>query len=136
MSRVRYEVLRFLVAGAVNTIVSYAVYLALLPFLSYILAYTICYVVGIALSYLLSVRFVFRVRSSIRRMLLFPLIYLLQYALGVVVLRIAVADFDVPPRFALLASIAVTIPVTFLLSRLLLRRPLPDAPTNPETRNG
>src|SRR5262249_29723900 len=37
---------RFLVAGAVNTLASYAIYFALLQFIPYLAAYTIAYLIG------------------------------------------------------------------------------------------
>ena len=118
---IRREALRFLLSGAINTGATYVIYLALLPLLHYTAAYTIAYVTGIVLAYSLNTRFVFRVRHTARRLALFPLVYVVQYLLGVVALRVAIGTFDVPQKLALLASIAVTIPLTFLLSRLILK---------------
>jgi putative flippase GtrA len=121
-SPLHHEALRFLVAGAINTAATYLLYLALLPLLNYTLAYTITYIGGIALAYLLSTKYVFQVRRSARGLALFPLVYVAQYLAGVLVLRVAVETFAVPQKFALLFSIAATIPMTFLLSRWLLKR--------------
>ena len=118
---IRREALRFLIAGAVNTVVTYALYLVLLPLLNYTIAYTIAYVAGIALAYALNTRYVFQVQRNARGMALFPLVYVVQYLLGVVTLRLTVGEFGVPQEFALLASIAVTVPATFLLSRFVLK---------------
>jgi putative flippase GtrA len=121
-SSVHHEALRFLVAGAINTAVTYLLYLALLLLLNYTLAYTITYIAGIALAYLISTKYVFQVGRSARGLALFPLIYIAQYLVGVFVLHVAVETFAVPQQFALLFSIAVTLPMTFLLSRWLLKR--------------
>jgi putative flippase GtrA len=120
-SPVHHEALRFLVAGAINTLVSYALYLGLLTVLSYTLAYTITYVAGIGLSYLLNQRYVFRVPANMLGAVLFPLVYLFQYLVGVWVLRVAVDGFAISARLALIASIIATIPLTFLLSRTILK---------------
>jgi putative flippase GtrA len=120
--RLRHQALRFLIAGAVNTAVTYAIYLGLLPFLSYALAYTIAYVCGIVIAYWLNTAFVFRVSRTLAGMASFPLVYLVQYLLGILILGIAVRTFDIPRQAALLASIVVTIPVTFVFSRWLLHR--------------
>jgi putative flippase GtrA len=117
---VRREGLRFLVAGAVNTAMTYALYLLLLNWLDYTFAYTIAYVAGIVLSYALNTRFVFQVAPTLRGFAAFPLVYLAQYLAGALILNLAVRGFGVPQRFALLASIVVTVPLTFALSRLLL----------------
>ncbi len=119
---IRREALRFLIAGAVNTATTYAVYLALLLWLHYTLAYTIAYVAGIALAYWLSTWYVFKVRRSKRGMLLFPLVYVIQYLVGVATLQLAVKILSIPQQYALLVSIAVTVPITFVLSRLVLKR--------------
>lgn len=115
------EALRFLISGAINTAATYAIYLALWPLLGYSIAYSIAYVIGIVLAYVLGTRFVFRVPQNMRGMLLFPLVYIVQYLIGIITLHIAVREFDVPQKFALLASIAVCIPVTYLLSRFVLK---------------
>jgi putative flippase GtrA len=120
--QIRGEALRFIVIGAINTVATYALYLVLLPQAGYKLAYTAAYVVGIVFAYLLNTRFVFRVRRTLASFTLFPLVYLVQYALGIATLYVAVTLFNVPERFALIASIVVTIPITFLLSRLVLKR--------------
>ncbi len=114
------EAVRFLIVGGLNTALTYALYLALLPLLDYMVAYTATYVIGIGLAYLLNTRFVFRVRPSMRTALAFPLVYLAQYVVGVIVLNAAIGLFDMPKPYAMLAVIAVTVPLTFLLSRLSL----------------
>ena len=43
------SLLRFLVSGAANTLASYALYLLLLRFISYLWAYSLAYAAGIAL---------------------------------------------------------------------------------------
>jgi len=88
--RLRHQALRFLIAGAINTAATYAIYLALLPLLDYTLAYTIAYVTGIVISYLLSTSFVFRVSRTAANMATFPLVYVVQYLLGVATLLLVV----------------------------------------------
>lgn len=132
MKIVAAQALRFLISGAINTGATYAVYLGLLPYMEYQSAYGVAFVSGIALSYLLNVRFVFRVRPNWRSALLFPLVYVIQYLVGLAVLQIAVEHFSIPREYALLTSIAVSIPLTFLLTRTLLHRKAP-APALPDT---
>jgi len=125
--RLRHQALRFLIAGALNTMAPYAIYLALLPLLDYTLAYTIAYLTGIVISYFLSTAFVFRVTRTSTNMMPFPLVYVVQYLLGALVLNLAVRWIGIPDKFALIASIVVTIPVTFFLSRALLHRGAPKS---------
>jgi putative flippase GtrA len=118
---IRHEAMRFLIAGVTNTSATYVIYLTLLPMLSYTAAYTIAYVIGIALAYALNTWFVFRVPRNVRGMLLFPLVYIVQYLIGVGTLNIAAHAFGVPQKFALLPSLAVSIPVTYIISRYVLK---------------
>ena len=117
------EALRFLVAGGINTIVAYATYLALLHWMRYEVAYAIGYTVGIIVSYVLNALFVFRQPMHARSATCFPLVYVAQFVAGLLLLRIAVEGLGIPRWLALAASIAVTMPMTFLLSRWIIRRP-------------
>lgn len=116
------QAVRFLLFGGLNTAVTYAIYLLLLPTLDYVKAYGIAYVAGILISYGLNVRFVFRVVPSLRTLVLYPLVYLAQYIFGLFVLFVAVEKLFIPREYALLVSIALSIPLTFFLSRMLLLR--------------
>ena len=116
------EFARFLLAGATNTLLSYLLYLFLLEFLVYLLAYSIAYCIGIALSYFLNVYFVFKQRASLTSFVKFPIVYAVQYGLGVLILWLLVDGAGMAPAIAMIGVIAVTIPVTFLASRLVLTR--------------
>ena len=81
---------RFLVAGAVNTVASYAIFLVLLQFMPYLAAYTIAYVIGVGISYVLLTSFVFRTPRRVATALRFPLVYVAQYLTGSVVIVLLV----------------------------------------------
>lgn len=114
---------RFLLSGAFNTAVTYALYLVLLRIAPYRVSYTISYVAGIVLAYELNRAFVFRTGRSVRSALATPLIYLLQYLLGLAIVTVSISRFEIEPRFAPLLSVAITVPVTFVLVRYAFRRP-------------
>ena len=115
------EFARFLAAGVVNTGVSYAIYLLLLTILPYLAAYTIAYVAGIAISYLLLTRFVFRTDRRLVTAVRFPLVYIAQYLTGSAVIVLLVETLGVRASIAAIVAIIVSIPVTFVLSRIVLR---------------
>lgn len=110
---------RFLMSGCVNTAITYALYLTLIQFLSYKVSYTISFVAGILLAYCLSRFFVFRVKAGLSAVTLFPLIYLVQYLLGLGVVTLSVDTLNWDKALAPLASIALTVPITFFLSHLV-----------------
>ena len=116
-----HEFTRFLIAGAVNTILSYVVYLLLLAIVPYLVAYTISYVVGIAISYLLLTRFVFKTERRLATAMRFPLVYLVQYLMSSALIVLLVETMDVRASIAAIIAIAVSIPITFVLSRGVLR---------------
>jgi putative flippase GtrA len=121
---------RFLVAGAINTACTFALYWLLLPTLGYGPAYTISFVAGIILSYVLNSVFVFRTRVSLKTAAIFPSVYLVQYLLGLLVLWAWVDVFGLPAAWGVFATVAISLPVTFVMSRWIL------APRNsgPEAR--
>lgn len=119
--KVRFEFLRFLIGGALNTALTWSLYLALLHWLPYLWAYTGSYVAGIVLSLVVNARFVFGTRVTLRTVVLYPGVYLVQYAVGVVVVAAAVRWCGIPEAYAPIAAVVVTVPVTFLLSRCVLR---------------
>ncbi|HEV8500226.1 MAG TPA: GtrA family protein [Casimicrobiaceae bacterium] len=110
---------RFVAAGAVNTAATYAAYLALLQIAAYRVAFTLAFVAGILLSYALNARFVFRRPASWRSAWRFPLIYLLQYALGLALVSVCVEWLQAPTWFAPLMALVVTVPLTYLAMRKL-----------------
>lgn len=104
-----------------NTGLTYLAYLALLHWLTYRWAYSLTYVGGILLSFVLNSRFVFRVPLRRRNLLLYPVVYLVQYILGYAVLYAAVDLAGIAPWLGPAFVLAVTVPVSFLLSRWVLR---------------
>lgn len=97
---------------------TYLLYLALLQIVSYQISYTISYVIGVVFSYLLSRHFVFRTHQGGKTILLFPLVYVAQYAVGLLLLWLWADVAGLPTQFGPLAVIIVTVPMTYVLSRI------------------
>jgi len=116
------ELIRFIAAGALNTVSTYGLYVGLSFALPYLAAYSVAYATGIVVSYVLNARFVFRQPLSLRQFTRFPLVYLLQYGIGALVLRLAVHNFSMDSRLAFMVSLSMSVPMTFLASRWLLSR--------------
>jgi putative flippase GtrA len=115
------EFARFLIVGGANTLAAYAVYLLLLHWMRYEFAYAIGYVVGIGVAYALSTTFVFRRPMRKRSAARFPLVYAVQFLISLGLLRLAVEVFSVPQWLALAVSVVLTVPITFVLSRWIVR---------------
>lgn len=115
------EFLRFLVSGGLNTLFTYLIYLLLLTLLDYRVAYTFSYIFGIFVSYGLNVRFVFRQKVTFKSFIQFPLVYLLQYLINLVLLYILVDHLHISKIIVPIISVLITIPISFLLSKIIIK---------------
>jgi len=113
---------RFMVSGAANTLVTYLLYLLLLAVLGHRMAYSVAFASGIVLAYCFGRGFVFKTHAGWRSVLSMPLIYLLQFGVGLLIVELWVAFWDLPAALAPLAAIAVTLPCTYILSRWAFAR--------------
>jgi putative flippase GtrA len=121
------EFIRYLAVGAFNTGLGQLGYWLLLPFMAYEWAFTITYVLGIVLSYVLNALIVFRQPLSWRKLVQFPIVYAVQWAAGLVFLAIAIRLLGISETIAPLLWIALSVPLTFAISRLILRPKTPGA---------
>ncbi len=116
---VKSRFFRFLVSGGLNTVITFGLYLALLKIISYQASYTIAYLTGIVISYLLNRFFVFKSHRNIQSILLFPLIYIVQYSFGMCVLWLWVERMGLSEAVGSFIAIVLSIPVTFILTRFI-----------------
>ena len=111
----------FGLVGAANTMATYAIYAVLLLLFPYKIAYSLAYASGILISYCLNSRLVFREPVSLLKFIKYPIVYVVQYILGIVVLYVAIDILDFNQWLAPLVVIAISLPVTFVLSRLIIK---------------
>lgn len=117
----RNEFFKFIFFGGINTVLSYAIYVVLLLFLIYPVAYSLAYFLGIFISYYLNSRFVFKRDVRLVKAFQYPLVYLVQYLLGVSLLSVLIEIFSLNKFIAPALVIMITIPVTFFLSRFIIK---------------
>ncbi len=131
--RVTRQHLAFLVVGAINTVVGYAVYgvlatwvLAEVPF-GYLIALVASYVVGIGVAFVLYRRFVFHVSGNVLVDLVrFVGVYVVAIVVNFVLLPVLVELVGLPPLLAQILVIAVTTVMSFFGHReISFRRPAP-----------
>src|SRR4051812_11254766 len=82
--------LLFLFVGGFNTLITYLIYLFLMLYFQYNLAYGIAYVIGIFSSYLMNSLVVFKEKLSLKKVVLFPIVYLFQFFVSLVLLYVFV----------------------------------------------
>lgn len=119
--RIKSEFFRFLLVGGLNTGVTYVLFIILQYFMRHQLAYTLVYILGILLSYWLNSVFVFHQNISLKKALQYPLVYLIQYLIGVLVLTLLVDWIHFNAILAAPIAIVSAIPVTFVLSRTIIK---------------
>jgi len=121
MKFINKEFIRFLVVGLINTISTYLIYLLLLFALSYDISYTLSYLAGIVISYYLNSYYVFKEKISIKKFLKYPIVYVVQYVINLLGLYILVEYLNIPKEVVPLIVIILSIPITYLLSKLIIR---------------
>lgn len=119
---------RFLISGAINTAISFAIYAALLTLLPYAWAYACAYFGGIALSWLMYRHFVFRQPGRKGSLLWVALVYAVLYLVGATLVTLWCDALRLPPLLAPLFSLCVQVPLGYGLNRLIFiarRQPPP-----------
>ncbi|MFE3882996.1 GtrA family protein [Streptomyces lydicus] len=114
------QVMRFAMVGAVNTVTFYSSYLALHPWLPYVLAYTAAFTLSMVGSFFLNTYFTYRTRPTWRKFLTFPLTNLTNFILTGTGTILLVNWLHVSSRLAPLPAAVAAIPITFLVSRRIL----------------
>ena len=122
MKSIRGEAVRFVVFGGINTVLTYAIYRCILFAAPYGVAYSLAYVIGVLSAYYFNSRYVFRTSMSVKRLLKYPVVYIVQYGLGIGLLYVLVDVSGVSDKIAPLVVIALTVPATFMMSRVIILR--------------
>ena len=115
------QVLRFIAAGAANTLVSLMVYQAALFAVGYTLSYGIAYVSGLLFAWYAYSRHVFKAAPSAARLAAFVAFYMASLAVGACLNAGFVEWLGLRPRLAIFATVATMLPVNYLGSKWCLR---------------
>jgi putative flippase GtrA len=125
---------RFLASGGFNTLATWLLYVALLPWLKYRVSYTLAYASGIALAYVMNRYLVFRRPGGRAGPLLVTFIYAGQYLLGLALVVVWVRWLRGPVALAPLFAVALTLPVTYVLNRRVFSGEHDQGRTRPSLR--
>jgi len=115
------EYVSFLLCGAANTGLTYALYALFLFFVPYKLSYSLAYVCGIVISYYLNSKFVFKQPVTLAKFLKYPAVYIVQYGLGIIILYVCIDILGVSKWLAPIVVIVISLPVTFVISKLIIK---------------
>ena len=115
----RGQLLRFLLVGGSNTLVTLALFVALQHWLPASAAYTVVFALGLAYTTAMTATVVFGSRLTWRTGGGFVGWYLLVYAVGLGVVHLLESLWDPSSLVTAVATVAVTAPLNFVGGRLL-----------------
>ena len=123
LTKTHYEVIKFVIVGGMNTLNYYIVYLCLLKLLevNYLVSHISGFIISFIISYYLNCYFVYKVTPTWRKFLKFPLTQVVNMGMQTLLLYIFVQCFGISSVIAPFAGLIITIPITFVLSKYILR---------------
>lgn len=123
LTKTHYEVIKFVIVGGMNTLNYYIVYLCLLKLLemNYLVSHISGFIISFVISYYLNCYFVYKVTPTWRKFLKFPLTQVVNMGMQTLFLYIFVQWFGISSVIAPFAGLIITIPITFVLSKYILR---------------
>lgn len=123
LNQLHLEIIKFVIVGGINTFNYYVVYLLLLKVLNvqYLVSHITGFIVALIISYYLNCYFVYKVQPTLRKFLQFPITQLVNVGMQTLLLFIFVRFFHINSVIAPFAGLIITIPVTFILSKYVLR---------------
>lgn len=123
LTQTHAEILKFIIVGGINTLNYYVVYLLLLKLLhiEYMISHITGFIVAFVISYYLNCYFVYRVKPTWRKFISFPITQIVNVSLQTVLLYVFVSWLNLPAEIAPFASLIITIPITFVLSKWILK---------------
>ncbi|HEA0061786.1 flippase GtxA [Staphylococcus aureus] len=123
LTQTHAEILKFIIVGGINTLNYYVVYLLLLKLLhiEYMISHITGFLVAFVISYYLNCYFVYRVKPTWRKFISFPITQIVNVSLQTVLLYVFVSWLNLPAKIAPFAGLVITIPITFVLSKWILK---------------
>lgn len=121
MRFIKGEFFRFILFGGINTLAGYLIYALLLRFFPYLVAYSIMYILVVSGSYVLASKFVFGQKLGLSKAVRYPLVYIVQYLLGIISLYFFVELLNVNKLVAPLLVVMLAVPISFFLSRRIVK---------------
>lgn len=115
------EIIRFCIVGVVATALHYGIYLLLKNYIGLNTAYTIGYFLSFIANYLLSARFTFRKKKSVKNGVGFSCAHIFNYLLQTALLNIFIW-FGISDALAPVPVYCIAIPTNFIIVRFVFSR--------------
>ncbi len=111
---------RFLLGGGFNTAVTWVLFVVLARLMAPTGAYTLTYLFGIGLGYVINSRYVFDADLGLHTAWRYPLVYLVQYAYGLTAVCVLVERLGFSKEGVIVFVTISSLPITFVLTRTVL----------------
>ena len=126
------EIMRFGVVGVIAVIIQYAIYLLMIPMLTFFIpkigdhalatsANTVAYIVSFIFNFIASTRYTFKVKANAKRGIGFTLSHIVNYTLQTVFLNLFV-HIGLIKQIAMIPTLCICVPINFILVRFFLKR--------------
>lgn len=118
-----YEIIKFIIVGGINTLNYYVLYLIFLQLIhfSYLVSHIVAFLISFVISFYLNCYFVYKVKPTLKKFFAFPLTQVVNMGVQTLLLYVLVDQFDMSPVIAPLLGLIITIPITFILSKWILK---------------
>jgi putative flippase GtrA len=119
------EFRRFVFVGVLNTLHYYAIYLLLLEAagIHYFAAHILGFTSSLIGSFFLNTIYTYKVKPTWRAFITFPVTQLFNSTATAALLYLLVEQLSISRSLAPIAAILITLPVTFILTGRVLKRP-------------
>lgn len=115
------EIVRFCITGGVSTLTSYLFYYIFLSWFSLTLSFTLSYLIAMAVNYLMTTTFTFKVKANVRNGMGFILSNAINYGLCALFLNIFIW-LGVSKKLAPLPMYALCVPINYFIVRLVMKK--------------
>ena len=117
------EIIKFIIVGIINTLNYYIIYIFLLNILTvhYLLSHISAFIISFIISYFLNCHFVYKVTPTLKKFIKFPLTQVINMGMQTILLYIFVQILKLNADFIPFIGLFITIPITFLLSKRILK---------------
>ena len=112
--------IKFIFGGLINTSITYFIFLALNFFVTYWLAYSAAFIIGVVISFVINRNFVFNEDSGLKSFAVLLTFYLGLLAYNNGILYVLVSKIPLPEEIAVILVIALNVPISFLFIRRIM----------------
>ena len=113
------KLIKYLIGGTLNTVLSYLTYCLFLIFLNYNISYLLSIISSILISYQVNTRFVFKIKRKNNNRYLFILIYIIQIYIGTYLMYVLVEIHRINELLAPVLTLLIVTPLIYVLSNTL-----------------